>query len=71
MTEKQIERQRHRSGGRYATVNPCEVCHKSAGVDYYSLPNCNETGEGLVLCRSCYDRCIEYSHKPIGWRPPS
>ena len=35
-TKKQIERQRFREAGKYAKVNPCQLCGKSAGVDYCS-----------------------------------
>ena len=56
-TRKQVERQHHRnSNGRYARMNACELCGKSAGVDYYSDERCNATGIGLVLHRSCADR---------------
>lgn len=54
-TQKQAERQEYRNhkSGRYSKVKPCEFCGKSAGVDYYSLPNCNETGIGVVVCEKC------------------
>jgi hypothetical protein len=61
-TWKQAERQKGRvSDGRYAKVNPCYACEKSAGVDYCSHPltdrdgsdgeNWNDTA--LVLCGKC------------------
>lgn len=59
MTERQTERQReeHRSRGRYAKVNPCYVCGKSAGVSYYSDGRTDQVeGFGdiaLVLCLKC------------------
>ncbi len=43
----------HRENGRYAKVNPCEVCSKSAGVEYYSHLMTNEWGFALVLCSRC------------------
>jgi len=53
-TWKQRERQEARSAnGKYVKLNPCEKCGKSAGADYYSLPDCNETGEGVCLCKKC------------------
>ena len=57
-TELQIERQeeRYRVKGKYSKVNPCEDCGKSAGVNYYSLPNCNSTGKGVILCKKCVDK---------------
>jgi hypothetical protein len=49
---RQKERQRTRTkGGRYSTLNPCEVCGKGAGTDYLSLPDCDRLGFGLVICR--------------------
>jgi hypothetical protein len=44
-----VERKR----GKYSKINPCERCKKSAGVDYWSLSNCNETGQDVCLCESC------------------
>lgn len=54
-TEAQNARQakEHRDNGRYAKTNPCEVCDKSAGIDYYSHPLCNKWGYGVVLCKKC------------------
>lgn len=62
-TPAQRERQadRHRDGGRYAKVNPCQRCGKSAGVDFcsYRFTDCvdpfgNHWGdEALVVCDSC------------------
>lgn len=56
-TWKQHERQAraHReTSGRYAKVNPCNVCQRSAGADYESDDRCNDHGGfGLVLCRRC------------------
>ncbi len=49
-TDKQRERQQHRDRGRYAKVNPCYVCGKSAGVDY---PDADET----VNSDDCGDDC--------------
>lgn len=58
MSDRQIERQQseHRSRGRYAKVNPCGACGKSAGVDYWSdhrvdvLPGYHIA---LCLCVKC------------------
>lgn len=52
------ERQGHRVSGRYAQVNPCYVCKRSAGVDYFSHPDTdNSIGDALLcLCHECYER---------------
>lgn len=55
-TEAQQVRQHedYRTGdGKYALVNPCEVCGKSAGVSYYSHPLTDEWGFALILCKRC------------------
>lgn len=48
----------YRSNGRYALVNPCYACGKSAGVDYYSHP-LTDQGDwhdaALCLCKKCAD----------------
>lgn len=45
------ERQRTRAvNGRYQEMNKCEFCGRPLGADYASLPDCNKTGLGLVLC---------------------
>ena len=60
MTPAQRQRQKteHRDRGRYAKVNPCYVCDKSAGVNYFSHPDTDNTidDELLCLCRECADR---------------
>ena len=55
----QRERQssEHRESGRYAKVNPCQRCGKSAGVNYYSDHRV-DVEEGfdsvaIVLCKRC------------------
>lgn len=54
MTWKQAKRQSTREGnGRYAKLNPCECCGRSAGADYCSDDRCNTTGHGLILCAKC------------------
>jgi len=55
MTQAQAERQsRHwRNKGRYAQMSKCEFCGKPVGSKYYSLPDCNETGVGVCLCKAC------------------
>jgi hypothetical protein len=69
-TAKQTERQStdHRTAGRYAKVNPCYVCGKSAGVDYYSdrADTTGENGEdfgdlGLCLCEKCANKSAAMS----------
>jgi hypothetical protein len=57
MSWQQAERQkkRSRSTGRYTQLNPCEVCGKSAGADYFSARGVDDVlgGRGLVLCGDC------------------
>ena len=54
------QRTRSRDTGRYSKLNPCEICGKSAGVEYFSHPLCNEMrGDGLVLCRRCCGKTEE------------
>ncbi len=60
-SRKQLERQRHREQGRYAKVNPCNGCGKSAGVDYLSHPMTDRIGSdgknwgdtAICLCPRC------------------
>ena len=67
LTEKQKERQKdqYRNRGKYAKVNPCYVCGKSAGVDYLSHPDTDGeiNDDLLVLCKKCYDKCGHLSGK--------
>lgn len=50
-TWQQTERQKARAAnGKYKILNPCEFCGKSAGANYASLENCNETGIGVCVC---------------------
>jgi hypothetical protein len=63
-TPAQRERQRskHRNAGRYAKVNPCDRCGRSAGVDYYSDPRHEQHGGyGLCLCEPCADMLASLS----------
>ena len=61
MTARQRERQQHRASGKYAKVNPCYRCGKSAGLDYYSDERTdtvdsqgNAWGDhALCLCGQC------------------
>ena len=56
-SRKQQARQRpeHRDHGKYAKVNPCYHCGKSAGTDYCSHRETDGKfgDEGLVLCNPC------------------
>ena len=56
MTPNQKRRQKFRKTGRYAKVNPCYVCGKSAGVEYFSHHDTDGAigDELLCLCESCY-----------------
>lgn len=51
-SEAQKERQLHRDEktGKYTVMNPCELCGKSTGHNYYSDERCNQWGVGLILC---------------------
>ena len=54
MTENQVARQKVRAAtGHYANMNVCEACSAHVGAIYYSAPDCNETGWGVVLCEHC------------------
>lgn len=62
MTPSQKRRQKHRAAsGRYELVNPCNLCGKSAGVNYFSdrrldtIDSCGHDwgGLGLCLCAKC------------------
>ena len=51
-----------RSKGRYAKVNPCYACGKSAGVSYFSHPltDCGEWHDiAICLCKRCADETQE------------
>ena len=65
MTKKQEERQDHRINGKYAKVNPCYVCGKSAGIEYYAHKDTDGliNDELLCLCRRCYDKLEKYDGK--------
>jgi len=71
-TISQINRQKHRApDGKYAKVNPCYICSKSAGEDYFSDPRTdtkdsegNEWGDvALCLCCRC---CGKLAKLPDG-----
>lgn len=61
MSPNQRRRQNHRDHGKYAKVNPCYACGKSAGVDYWSHPDTDKTinDELLCLCSKCNDRLCD------------
>ena len=65
MSPAQRERQEHRENGKYAKVNPCYVCGKSAGVDYYSHPDTDGliNDDLLCLCKKCSDKLGKYDGK--------
>jgi len=60
-TKKQQLRQNYRENGKYAKVNPCYLCGKSAGVDYNSHHLTDSDGsdgipfDDVALC--ICDRC--------------
>jgi len=55
----------HRTNGKYAKVNPCYACGRSAGVNYFSHP-LTDTGDwgdtALVLCARCSDLTQELTN---------
>jgi hypothetical protein len=59
MTNNQSRRQSHRGqDGKYAEVNPCQCCGKSAGLEYFSHHDTDVTiGDELIcLCKSCHEQ---------------
>ena len=47
--------QPRKKNGQYdKSLYHCEVCGKYVGEDYFSDDNCNQTGNGMCLCQSCY-----------------
>jgi hypothetical protein len=65
-TERQSERQRTRKGGRYARMEHCEDCDRVIrGGVYFSAPDCNKTGRGVVLCAAC---CRKHEARFYGFR---
>jgi hypothetical protein len=71
MTPKQEQRQGHReNSGKYAKVNPCNVCARSAGLDYFSHGATDDTigDELLVLCGTCAAKCATMSGpEAVAW----
>jgi len=63
-TSAQNERQKeqYREHGKYAKVNPCYVCGKSAGINYFSHHDTDKTinDELLVLCKKCADKLCKF-----------
>lgn len=54
LTERQIERQKVRSRGRYEKYPLCELCGKTViSGEHWSDSRCNATGVGLVLHKKC------------------
>ena len=57
-TQSQIRRQdrKYRDAGRYAKVNPCYRCGRSAGEDYQSDRRTDDlvNDEAICLCRPCF-----------------
>jgi hypothetical protein len=45
-----------RNNGKFDRLNPCELCKKSAGDNYFSDERCNTLGPGLVLCQKCANK---------------
>jgi hypothetical protein len=55
-TWKQVERDRTREGGQFKKMNPCEVCGKGAGADFFTSDH-HDKGLigplGHILCEKC------------------
>ena len=59
MMNNQSRRQSHRGqDGKYAEVNPCQCCGKSAGLEYFSHHDTDVTiaDELICLCGKCFKR---------------
>lgn len=82
MTPAQQRRQKHRDSGKYAKVNPCYRCGKSAGDNYWSDRRTDSllNDEAICLCTPCRDlldkmtdeqivaevKSADYGHKKQG-----
>lgn len=55
MAQRERQSDEYRERGRYAKVNPCYVCERSAGVLYFSGPGTDLTIADalLVICARC------------------
>ena len=64
-TQKARQADEYREDGKYAKVNPCYVCGKSAGVDYFGHPDSDGLidDELLCLCKDCYNKLSKYDGK--------
>jgi len=63
--QKERQKKEFRDKGKYAKVNPCQCCGKSAGVDYFSHPLTDSKGWGcnaLVLCEKCAGATQEFQN---------
>lgn len=61
LTDKQKERQNYRNNGRYSSVNPCQFCGKSSGIDFLSdkrtdttINNIHVGDAAIMLCKKCF-----------------
>lgn len=51
---RERQKSEHRNHGKYAKFYPCEICDKSAGMDYASLESFGKTTDlGQVICKKC------------------
>ena len=60
--QKARQESEFRENGRYAKVNPCYACGKSAGVEYFSHPLTDTNGwhdAALCLCKKYTDATQE------------
>lgn len=59
------QKEQYREKGKYAKVNPCYVCGKSAGINYWSHHDTDRliNDELLVLCGKCATKLDKYDGK--------
>jgi hypothetical protein len=64
LSERQIERQKVREGGKYSRYPRCELCGKTViSGQYWSDERCNATGVGLVLHQRCGHKADKMNNK--------
>lgn len=63
-SQRQRQEVQYRDNGKYAKVNPCQGCGKSAGIDYYSHP-LTDVGEwndnAICLCKKCAEATYDFT----------
>lgn len=64
MNFKERQHFRDRKNGQYKETPKCESCGRNPRyklpngeiIHYFSNPNCNKTGLGLILCIKCAEK---------------